>query len=159
MFWLKKPIQAVPSACSKGPPVGKDALRSKMPMLSSPRKPPSNTLLPIGSSRFTHQVKFSNSLLNADFEELHVGLAAHAPIGAIDEQGRKGVDRRVHVAEIPFIGGNLSARMQIDPFSMSSISCFAKSGSTIESARVWNARSHAAYQGYSHLSGIERMPR
>jgi Polyphosphate kinase 2 (PPK2) len=28
-------------------------------------------------------------------------------------------------------------------------------GSTSASGRVWNARSHAAYQGYSHLSGIE----
>ena len=31
----------------------------------------------------------------------------------------------------------------------------AKSGSTIISGTVWNARSHAAYHGYSHLSGIE----
>ena len=32
---------------------------------------------------------------------------------------------------------------------------FAKSGSTIARATQWNARSHAAYHGYSHLSGIE----
>ena len=31
----------------------------------------------------------------------------------------------------------------------------AKSKSTSDSAIVWNARSHAAYQGYSHLSGME----
>ena len=36
------------------------------------------------------------------------------------------------------------------------MSCdFAKSGSTGASATVWKARSHAAYHGYSHLSGIE----
>ena len=40
---------------------------------------------------------------------------------------------------------------------MSSICCFAKSGSTIEIGSVWKARSQAAYQGYSHLSGIEMM--
>ena len=31
----------------------------------------------------------------------------------------------------------------------------AKSKSTSDSAIVWNARSQAAYQGYSHLSGME----
>ena len=31
----------------------------------------------------------------------------------------------------------------------------AKSKSANESASVWKARSHAAYQGYSHLSGME----
>ncbi len=62
MFWQKSAIQAVPSACSRYPPVGSGALRSKTPMLSSPRKPPSKTLLPERSFRFTHQVKLSVSL-------------------------------------------------------------------------------------------------
>src|SRR3990172_12594787 len=38
---------------------------------------------------------------------------------------------------------------------MRCICSLAKSGSTIESGSVWNARSQAAYQGYSHLSGME----
>ena len=79
MFWLKRAIQAVPSACSRWPPVGSGALRSKMPMLSRPRKPPSNTFLPNRSLRFTHQVKFSKSLLKADSEEIDVRLAAAGP--------------------------------------------------------------------------------
>ncbi len=61
MFWLNIAIQAVPSACSRVPPVGSAALRSNTPMLSRPRNPPSNTLCPVGSLRFTHQVKFSSS--------------------------------------------------------------------------------------------------
>src|SRR6187401_295480 len=40
---------------------------------------------------------------------------------------------------------------------MMSICSLAKSGSTIDSGSAWNARSQAAYQGYSHLSGIEMM--
>ncbi len=40
---------------------------------------------------------------------------------------------------------------------MSSIWLRVKAGSTMLSATQWNARSHAAYQGYSHLSGIEMM--
>ena len=34
---------------------------------------------------------------------------------------------------------------------------FAKAGSTWASVTAWNARSHAANHGYSHLSGIDRM--
>ena len=86
MFWLKRAIQAVPSACSRWPPVGSGALRSKTPMLSRPRKPPSNTFLPKRSLRLTHQVKFSRSLLKVDFEEVQVRLAAQGLLGAMEEQ-------------------------------------------------------------------------
>src|SRR5579875_1879384 len=44
------------------PPIGSLAERSKTPMLSSPKKPPSKTFMPSGSLRFTHQVKFKRSL-------------------------------------------------------------------------------------------------
>ena len=41
---------------------------------------------------------------------------------------------------------------------VSSTSCsLANSASISASGSVWNARSHAAYHGYSHLSGIEMM--
>src|SRR5262249_38979524 len=43
------------------PPTGR-CDRSIGPMLSSPRNPPSNRLLPSASSRFTHQVKLTSSL-------------------------------------------------------------------------------------------------
>ena len=137
--------------------MGSGALRSKTPMLSRPRKPPSKTFLPNRSLRFTHQVKFSKSLLNADFEEIDVRLTAQRLLGAMEEQGRPGVDRRVHVAEVPLIGRHLAAGVEVVPRSISSICCFAKSGSTIEIGSVWKARSQAAYQGYSHLSGMEMM--
>ena len=72
MFWLKRAIQAVPSACSRWPPVGNGALRSKTPMLSSPRKPPSNTFLPNRSLRLTHQVKFRSSFDKGRLEKIPV---------------------------------------------------------------------------------------
>ncbi len=65
MFWLKNAIQAVPSDCSSVPPDGMPWLRSNTPMLSRPRKPPWKTLRPLGSLRFTHQVKLSSSFPNA----------------------------------------------------------------------------------------------
>ena len=58
-------IQAVPSDCSSTPPPGSIAERSKGPMLSSPRKPPSKMLSPSASLRFTHQVKLISSLWKA----------------------------------------------------------------------------------------------
>jgi hypothetical protein len=36
---------------------------------------------------------------------------------------------------------------------------FAKIGSIFAIGSMWNARSHAAYQGYSHFSGIETTSR
>ena len=54
-------IQAVASDCSSSAPAGR-CERSKAPMLSRPRKPPANTLLPSASFRLTHHVKLSNSL-------------------------------------------------------------------------------------------------
>ena len=57
----KKAIHAVPSACSRCPPVGSGRERSKTPMLSRPRNPPEKRCRPLTSLRFTHQVKLSTS--------------------------------------------------------------------------------------------------
>jgi hypothetical protein len=46
-------------------------------------------------------------------EKVEVGLAVHGVPGAMQEQRCKRVDRRVHVAEIPLVGGYLTVRMQI----------------------------------------------
>ena len=53
------PIHAVPSDCSSTMPSGKVVLRSKTPILSSPRNPPSKMLFSSWSLRLTHQVKLS----------------------------------------------------------------------------------------------------
>ena len=47
-------------------------------------------------------------------EEIEVGLAAHGLLGAVQEERREGVDRGVHVAEVPLIGGHLAAGVQVD---------------------------------------------
>ena len=48
-------------------------------------------------------------------EEVHVHLAAQRLLRAMEEQRREGVDRRVHVAEVPFVGGDLAVRVQVVP--------------------------------------------
>ncbi len=62
MLMQYMPIQLVASDCSMWPPVGKGELRSKTPMLSSPRNPPWKTFLPSASLRLIHHVKFRSSL-------------------------------------------------------------------------------------------------
>jgi len=84
MFWLNRAIQGRgrPLAPS-GPQVGKrGATVKRTPMLSRPRKPPSNTFLAeAGPCGFTHQVKFSKSLLNVRLEKIQVRLAAQSLFG------------------------------------------------------------------------------
>ena len=46
-------------------------------------------------------------------EEIDVHLAAQRLLGAMEEQRRKGVDRRVHVAEVPLVGRDLAVRVQV----------------------------------------------
>ena len=65
MVEQKKAIHAVPSACSRWPPVGRVCDRSNTPMLSSPRNPPEKTLSPWTSFRLTHHVKLRISFWNA----------------------------------------------------------------------------------------------
>ncbi|KAH3687022.1 hypothetical protein WICPIJ_001994 [Wickerhamomyces pijperi] len=60
----KKAIQPVESACSNLPPVGKGSDLLKIPMLSKPKNPPSNTLLPSWSFLLTHHVKFKSNFWN-----------------------------------------------------------------------------------------------
>src|SRR4249919_819472 len=113
MFWLKRVIHAVPSACSRWPPVGSGALRSKTPMLSRPRKPPSKTFLSKRSLRFTHQVKLRRSLWKADFRNAR----STSPRLFItrEKEGGPGMDRRVHIAKVPLVGRDLAVGMEIGP--------------------------------------------
>src|SRR6187401_3224071 len=96
-------IQAVPSAWLIWPPVGNGALRSKMPILSSPRNPPWKTLRPSASLRFTHQVKYR-------FKKGAVASAVALAVDLVNAPRGPGVDRRVDVAERPFIGRQLPVR-------------------------------------------------
>ncbi len=113
MHCEKNAIHAVPSDCSRWPPVGSGALRSNTPMLSRPRNPPSNTLRPVGSLRLIHHVKLTSSFWNARFNHVDVARAALLELGLVDEQRRPGVHRRVDVAEVPLVGGQLPARVEV----------------------------------------------
>src|SRR6516164_5603212 len=122
-------------------------------MLSSPRKPPSNRLLPSASSRLTHQVKLTSSLSNTREMKSrsrppsmeNTSSAAHACTGGLTSP-----KSHSHAGSAPFGCWNHSRHSKISWY-------LANAGSTWASATQWNARSQAANQGYSHLSGIDMM--
>ena len=113
MHWQKKAIHEVPSACSRVPPVGSGALRSKTPMLSSPRKPPWKTLSPLGSFRFTHQVKLMTSFWKTCWRKREIPLPRLELFLGVDVPGGPGVHGGIDVAEVPLVGGDLAARMEV----------------------------------------------
>ena len=81
-----------------------------------------------------------------------------AAVEAVVEEARPGVHRRIHVAEVPLVGGELPVRVLVALAAASAPAArAAKSGSTNASGDEWKARSQAANQGYSHLSGMEMM--
>ena len=81
-------------------------------MLSSPRNPPAKTLRPSGSLRLTHQLKFSIKPLERSLQEAQIG-AAQLLFNVVEEQCRPGVHRRIHVAEVPLVGRDLSVGMSV----------------------------------------------
>ena len=75
---------------------------------------------PLSSLRLTHQVKFISSFWKHAFEELPVARVGRAALGlaldGVDAPRRPGMDGRVHVAERPFVGGELTVRVHV-PFA------------------------------------------
>ena len=113
MFRQYMPIQAVPSACSRWPPVGSGAERSNTPMLSRPRKPPWKTFRPSASLRLTHQVKLSSSLWKTRSRNRRSRCPRDAPLDLVDAPGGPRVHRRVHVAERPLVGRELAVGVHV----------------------------------------------
>ena len=106
-------IQLVPSACSRRPPPGSPDVRSKTPMLSRPRKPPSKMLLPSASLRFTHHVKLISELLEDALEERAVAAAVHLLLDLVDAHRRPRVHRRIDVAERPLVRRDLAVGVHV----------------------------------------------
>ena len=52
--------------------------------------------------------------MNVALRKVEVDLAAQGLLGAVEEERREGVNRGVHVAEVPLISGHLAAGVQVD---------------------------------------------
>ena len=84
-------------------------------MLSRPRKPALEDVLAEPVLAVHPPGEVQQELVEGRLEEIDVALAPQGLLGAVQEQGRPGVDRRVHVAEVPLVGGELAAGMKVDP--------------------------------------------
>ena len=81
-------------------------------MLSSPRNPPAKRCLPCKSLRFTHQVKFISSFWKAAERKRHWGSLGRTGV-LVDFPAGPGVHRRIHVAEVEFVGRQLPVGMHV----------------------------------------------
>jgi hypothetical protein len=77
----------------------------------------------------------------------------------IDAPAGPGVDRRIDVGKIEFIGRQLAAGVHVPLAQEQDELLLGEIASTVAMGSMWKARSQAAYQGYSHLSGMEMTSR
>ena len=150
-------IQAVPSDCSMWPPVGRGAERSNRPMLSRPRKPPSKMLRPLRVLAVHPPGEVQQELLEDAFEKVDRRCRRSRSVILVDAHCRPGVHRRIDVAESPFIGRQLAVRVHQPDLAEQQQLLLGEIGIDQRKRDQWKARSQAANQGYSHLSGIEMM--
>jgi hypothetical protein len=69
------------------------------------------------------------------------------------------MNRRVHVGKLPFVSRDLAVGVHV-PFAQEQDQLLlGELDIQRANGTIWNALSQAAYQGYSHLSGIEMMSR
>ena len=68
---------------------------------------------PARSLRFTHHVKLSSSFVERALEPVEVAAPAHRRLEPVGEDRRPRVHRRVDVAEVPLVGGQLPVRVQV----------------------------------------------
>jgi len=143
-------IHPDPSLCSSTPGMGRGSLRFRGPMLSRPRNPPSNRLLPSASLRFTHHAKLMSSLWNTRARKSrsvepsiwNTRTAAHAWTG-----GLASPNSHSYAGSWPF-GWVYHSRSSSRSWRL------ASTGSRWAMVTQWKARSHDANQGYSHVSGM-----
>mmetsp|Transcript_9252 Transcript_9252/g.28846 ORF Transcript_9252/g.28846 Transcript_9252/m.28846 type:complete len:227 (-) Transcript_9252:435-1115(-) len=155
---LKKAIQLVPSDWLMKPPVGSSPPRSKTPMLSKPRKPPWKMLRPSASLRLTHQVKLIMSLWKTSSRKLR----SPGPPCCLRSIWKTRQDAQACTGGLTSL--KFHSKAGSCPFGcmyhsrvISRSWPLAKDASTSASGRQWKARSQVAYQGNSHLSGMEMM--
>ena len=93
--------------------MGSGALRSKTPMLSRPRNPPGEHVAPGRILPIHPPVEIQHQALKRLFQETAV-RPAEVPFHLVQIERRPGVHRRIHVAEVPLVGGNLPVGVGVE---------------------------------------------
>ena len=121
-------IQPVPSDCSRTRRWATGRCDRRCRCCRAPGNRLRKMLFSSESLRFTHQVKFISSLWK-NVRETHVWACFASRIDLENAPRRPGVDRRIYIAEGPFIGGNLPVGMHV-PFAQKELQLlFGESGS------------------------------
>src|SRR6185437_17104286 len=82
-----------------------DVVQSKKPALESVL---AGTVLPVQPPG-----EIEHEFLKAALEPFDISLAGLGFFQAIQKNGRPGMDRRVDIAKVPFVGGNLPVGMEV----------------------------------------------
>ena len=107
--------------------------RSNTPILSRPRKPPSKMLQALRVLAVHPPGEIEQQLVEDPLEESRDRRRRRsAPVLLVDAHRRPGMDRRVDVAERPFIGRQLPVGCISRSAHKSRSCCLAKSGSIID---------------------------
>ena len=131
--------------------------RSNTPMLSRPRNPPEKRLLPSMSLRFT-PCEVDDQLLKPR-RRGSCGRAGRARRPSYRRASRPGMDGRIDIRKVELVSGQLAVRVHV-PFAQEKHELLlGKIRVQPRDGKQWNARCQAAYQGYSHLSGMEMTSR
>ena len=155
-------IQLVPSAWLMKPPVGSALLRSKHANVVQTEEAALKNVSSLRVLAIDPPGEIQQQLLKHALEKHEVArvfrirLAALVAIDLKHPKRRPGMHRRIHVAKRPLVGRQLTVRVHV-PLARQKdeLTTLANSASMTASGRQWKARSQAANQGYSHLSGIE----
>ena len=113
MFWLKRAIHAVPSACSRWPPGGQRGAAVEDADVVEAEEASFEDVLAEAVLAVDPPGEVQQELVEGRLEEVHVRFAAQGLLGAVQEERRPGVDRGVHVAEVPLVGGHLAVGVQV----------------------------------------------
>ena len=143
-----------PARCSRRSAAARE--RSKTPMLSRPRKPPWKMLLPVGVLAVHPPGEVQQQLVEDPLQEVAVALARQRLVDLVDPPARPRRAPAGSRRRSPIRRRGAGRWGACTTRAAAAASCsLANSGSISAKATQWKARSQAAYQGYSHLSGIE----
>ena len=123
-------IQLVPSDCSMWPPVGQGRAPIEDADVVEPEKSALKDVVPLFVFAVHPPGEIEHQLVEDPFEERAIADPAALLLNLVDAQRRPCVHRWIHVAESPFVGGNLPVGVHV-PFAQHQESCsLAKSAST-----------------------------
>ena len=98
-----------------------------------------------------------HELVEDQLQEVDVRFTTPCLLGAIQEQARKGVDRGVHVAEVPLVGGHLPVGVLVGIAKHQLHLLLGEIGVHDRQRQRVEGQVPGRIPGVSHLSGIEMM--